>query len=295
MLKWLDSWLNTITMHRLTLYVLLVTVVSACIFGFLGYLPVSAGGLVAHTALSLGLCWTSNWIFAKLFKAHYKLDSVLITALILVLLIPVNLPSSLVFIALASVLAMAMKYFPTIERRHIFNLAAAAFPALELTTNFTPTWWVGTPLLIPIILIGGLLIARRIRREQMVAIFMLTYFAFLTLGAVLHGSSVVSVWQMSLLHTAVLFFAFIMFTEPATSPILPKARTIYAVVVALCYATVAVRLGGIAFTPEAALVLGNVVAYLMRPKLPKSVTPPLPAVVPSVAQAAVQPVQKTTL
>ena len=59
---------------------------------------------------------------------------------------------------------MASKYLFTIRKKHIFNPAAFAVALTALTINQSASWWVGTPLMLPAVLLGGLLIIRKVRR-----------------------------------------------------------------------------------------------------------------------------------
>jgi ferredoxin-NADP reductase len=56
-----------------------------------------------------------------------------------------------------------------------------------------------------------------------------------------------------------------MLTEPLTSPATKKLQGYYGYLVALLYVTPQLRLLGIGFTPETALVLGNLFSYVLNP------------------------------
>ena len=67
---------------------------------------------------------------------------------------------------------MASKFIFAVGRKHVFNPAAfgVALPAFLL--DQPATWWVGGNLpLLPVVLIGGLLIVRKLQRLDLVATF----------------------------------------------------------------------------------------------------------------------------
>ena len=265
-----DDFLNNITMYRLTLYVLIGLVgiaVGLSYFGILSYNPLD---ILIETGAAVICCYIGNTILAKFFNAVTSIESVFITALILVLIVPVKFPHNLPFFILVSGMAMAAKYLPTIDKRHIFNPAAAAVAAVAmLSPEHIATWWIGTPWMMPFVLSGGVLIVRKIRREHMVITFLTVF--LLTAGAfsVLHNGSLVAAlttWKQSIFSSALLFFTFIMLTEPLTSPAIESNRSQYAILVAFLYATPQMRLFNFELTPELALLVGNVFSYIVSPK-----------------------------
>ena len=154
----IDDLLNRITMYRITLYYLIFLVVVAVVLGLMGLIKFDPVDILISGGVVLSFCYISNKIFAWIFKAATNVESVFITSLILLLIIPVKFPHSITFFALAAVVSMGIKYFPTIDKRHIFNPAAGAVTAITLiSAEHAATWWVGTPAMLPFVLIGGLL------------------------------------------------------------------------------------------------------------------------------------------
>lgn len=266
----IDSFLNRTTMYRLTLYYLIVLVAAAFIFCVLGIINQNALDILFCTFIALTVGYFSNIIFSKIFHAVTNIESVFITALILVLIIPVKFPENIYFFIGASLFAMAAKYFPTIEKQHIFNPAAAGVAAVSLLwPSHVATWWVGTPIMVPFVLIGGLLLIRKIRKENMVFDFVTAYFIIIAIAALTHNftlSSVQSIIKSSIIYSPFLFFSFVMFTEPITSPTTKKWQSYYSYFVALLYSTPQVRILGLGFTPEISLCLGNLFSFLVSPK-----------------------------
>ncbi len=94
----IDSFLNSITMYRLTLYYLIGLVVIAIIFSFFGILSYNPLDIIINTSIALLVCWIGNYILAKIFGAVINIESTLITALILVLIIPIKFPLNAPFL-----------------------------------------------------------------------------------------------------------------------------------------------------------------------------------------------------
>jgi len=268
-MKYIDSILNKITMYKLTLYYLIFLIGVATTLSFFGVLNYNPLDILIDSFLAVIVCYVANYIFAKITKAVTNSESVYITALILVLIIPVKYPVNIAFFIGASVLAMAAKYLLTVEKRHLFNPAAVSVAAISLLSpEHAATWWIGTPVMLPFVLVGGLLLIRKIKREDMVFSFLIVYLLIIAAGAFFTTGSIVSIlsrWQLTILHSALFFFMFVMLTEPLTSPATKKLRGLYAYVVAFLYATPTLNILGISFTPEIALVLGNTFSYFINP------------------------------
>ncbi len=269
MLSLLDSFLNKFTMYQLTLYFLLALVGVAIGASYFGFLPYSPWDIAIDTIVVIIFGYISNFLFAKFFGAVTNIESVFITSLILLLIIPVRIPQAIPFMALASVAAMASKYFLTIEKRHVFNPAAASILGISLlSADHTATWWIGNSVMMPFVLVGGLLLLRKIQRESMVFTFFITYFILIAASTVWYQGSIAAIFttlQRSLFQSSLLFFAFIMFTEPLTSPATEKLQKWYAYVVAFLFATPQLRLFNLALSPEWALCIGNVFSYFISP------------------------------
>ena len=143
-MRTIDSFLNKITMYRLTLYYLIFLVGIASVV-------LHSVDIIVSSIVAVGVCFIANLIFSKFFKAVTNVESALITALILALIIPTKLPVNLVFIITASILAMLAKYLLVIEKRHLFNPAAVSVAAISLLSpEHAATWWVGTSTHVPI-------------------------------------------------------------------------------------------------------------------------------------------------
>jgi len=267
MLNFIDSLLNRITMYRLVLYYLIILLVLAAIFGAFGILPYNPIHIAFESITLVVAAWLVNEVFAKVWKTHPNAESSYITALILALIItpqPPSVSGFFAFIIWAAVWAMTSKYLLAIDKKHIFNPAAFAVALTAFTIHQSASWWVGgnIPLLAPVV-IGGLLIVRKIQRFDLVLPFFGAAVAsvFLTSGA----TDIPGTLQKIALHTPIFFFAFIMLTEPLTTPPTRPLRIIYGLFVGLLYAP-RVHIGPIFSTPELALLAGNIFSYAVSPK-----------------------------
>ncbi len=254
-------------MYRLVLYYLITLTVVAAIFGFFGILPYNPANLAFSTLLILATSYLTNTVFAKMFDALPNAESVYITGLILALIVTPVAPTDYVgvgFLIFVSAWAMASKYIFAIGKKHLFNPAAfgVALGALVLTQS--ASWWVGGDIpLLPFVFIGGLLIVRKIRRFDLVIAFAIISLltTVLTIGA---GSPTTAIAQ-TLLHSSFFFLAFVMLTEPLTMPPSRWLRVLYAAIVGFLFAP-NIHIGSFYFTPELALLIGNVFAYSVSPK-----------------------------
>jgi ferredoxin-NADP reductase/Na+-translocating ferredoxin:NAD+ oxidoreductase RnfD subunit len=268
-MKMIDAMLNSITTYKLTLYYLIFLIGAAAVLSFFGILNYNPLDILINAFLAVIAAYIANSALAKIFNAVTNVESVFITALILSLIIPVTFPLNVGFVIGASILAMVAKYLLTVQKRHLFNPAAVSVAAIALLSpEHSATWWVGTPAMLPFVLIGGLLLIRKIQREDMVFNFLMAYLIIVGLGSILATGSIATIiraWQVSILNSALFFFMFVMLTEPLTSPATTKLRNYYAYVVAFLYATPMLRIISIGLTPELALSFGNVFSYIINP------------------------------
>src|SRR3989344_4270172 len=87
-----------------------------------------------------------------------------------------------------------------------------------------------------------------------------------TLGlSFISKTSILLVLEKAILYTPWLFFAFIMLTEPLTTPPTFRLQVIYAGVVGFLFSP-KVHFGSFYTTPELALLIGNIYSYSVSPK-----------------------------
>ena len=174
-MEFIDSILDKITMYRVVLYYLLALIALGALFGFLGIININPLLLLFTTLLFVIFCWITNKIFSWVFEVPTNLESVYITALILALIIrPVSTFHDLPMIFWASVLSMSSKYILAINKKHIFNPVAIAVALTSLGFGGSANWWIGTSSLSPFVFLGGLLVIKKIRREDFIFTFLAT-------------------------------------------------------------------------------------------------------------------------
>src|SRR5471030_2646223 len=149
-------------------------------------------------------------------------------------------------------LAMASKYILAINKKHIFNPAAIALVVTAFAINYSASWWIGTASMFPFVLIGGLLIVKKIQRFDLFFSFIGTAVIGTLFFTIIRGGNPISTLQTLFISSSLLFFGFIMLTEPLTTPPTRTLRTIYAVLVGFLFIP-NLHFGSIYSTPELAL------------------------------------------
>ncbi len=265
MFRKIDNILNKITMYQTVLYCLLVILFSAFVLSFFGLMPFKSFDLISSSVFILAVCILSNAVFAWAFEAPTNIESVYITALILTLIInPTDPMKNLIFLFWISVLAMASKYIFATGKKHLFNPVAISVVLVSVVAGKAASWWIAGPYMLPFVFLFGLLVVRKIKRFDMVASFLITALITVTVFNFIHNQNIFSGLQKTFLYSPLLFFAFIMLTEPMTIPPSKIMRILYGMIVGFLFAP-QVHIGSVYFTPEMALVLGNIFSYLISP------------------------------
>lgn len=265
-LKAIDNWLNRITMYRLVLYYLIALLSVAFVLSYAQVLNSDPFALLFSVGLLLAVCGVTNWVFAKAFSATTNAESGYISALILALIItPAASTHDIWFLFWAGVLAMASKYIVAIGRKHLFNPVAFAVALTYITANQSASWWVGSAPLLPFVLLGGVLIVRKLRRFDLVLSFLAVSLGVSLVLSVFSGDNPFAAFTNSLLYSPLIFFAAIILTEPLTTPPNRPLRVAYGALVGVLFSP-QVHFGPIYVTPELAVLVGNVFSYLVSPK-----------------------------
>ncbi len=257
-----QDFINSITMYRLVVYVLVgISAVALALSaaGVLSYKPLS---LLASLAIIVATSYAGSRLFAYTFSTKHNPESWLITALILfLLLIPPTEAKEYVGIALAAFIAVASKYVLAWRKRHIFNPAAAALVVSGLIGFAHAGWWVATPPLLPFLLVGGGLVIWKTRRFSLAGVFFAVSLATIALVAIMQNQPVVSTLQTAITSYPLIFLGTIMLTEPLTMPGNRRWQLVYAALVAvLAHLQIAWWL-----TPALALCIGNVIGFINSP------------------------------
>ncbi|MCL4363885.1 oxidoreductase [Patescibacteria group bacterium] len=266
MAKIIDDFLNQITMYRLILYYLIGLVLVSVIYSSFHLLAFNPVNIILSSLFLVFFSGFVNDLLAVIFDAPTNSESVYITALILALIItPVKTIADFVFLAFAAMLAMASKYILAVNKKHLFNPAAMAVVLTAFFLKQSASWWVGSLSLLPYVVIGGLLVARKTQKEEMILTFVLSAAVTLAGFAIIKGSSPLGALTTMFLNSSLFFFAFVMLTEPLTMPNTFWRQMIFAVIVGYLFVP-NVNLFGVYSTPELALIVGNFFAYIVNPK-----------------------------
>lgn len=262
----IDSLVDGISMYRLMLYYLLAVIVSAAGLSVAGNLNYNAVDILLSAGILLASCYVINRVFAFIFDAPTNPESSLITALILALIIPPTFSNfGILFLLAAAGLAIASKYIINIGEKHIFNPAAIAVALTALGPRQHATWWIGTSVMLPIVIVGGILIIRKIRHTEMFLDYLLATTFATVLLSVLNNSNPLIALKFMVLTSAVFFLGFVMLTEPYTSPTTKKHQMIYAFIVGVLVSP-QFHIGNYYTSPEVALLVGNLFAYIVSSK-----------------------------
>lgn len=253
-------------MYRVTLYGLIIMAFVALVFSIFKILSFDALTLLLSALILVTVCYITNHLFARIFKVVINIESSFITAFILFFLMPpVNNIQTALLLAAAGTIAMASKYILAMNKKHIFNPAALAAFVLSFAPSTLAIWWVGTPVLLPVVAIIGLLIVRKIRRFHLLFSFLLTGLLSIMLFGYLNNSGGSEVFYQAFTSWPLVFFGTIMLTEPLTTPPTKKLQILYGTLVGVLFG-LPLNLGILYSSPELALLIGNIFSYIVSPK-----------------------------
>lgn len=266
MLKIIDELLNRFTMYRVVLYGLSSIVLYGFILSVTGKLYFTPIQMIVSLGVLIATSWVTNKIFSKIWNVYTNTESWLITSLILFLIItPIQSINEMLFLILAASIAMVSKYIIAIGHKHIFNPAALSVFLLGIIGFDGAAWWVGSESLLPVVLIIGLLIVRKIRRFEMVIATVVSGLITICLFGLKTGVPITESIIFGLTSFPIIFFATIMVTEPLTTPPTRKYRRIYGVIAGILFGS-QFELGPIFSTPELALLIANIFSFIVSPK-----------------------------
>lgn len=264
-MKSIDRILDAITMYRLVLYYLLLLVGAASLFGYFGILSYNPVFILGSAAFITLVSWITNTIFGRVYGVSTNVESIYISALILTLILtPATSLAGLPLLFWASVLTMASKYILTIKQKHIFNPVAVAVALTSFGFNGHASWWIGTVSMTPFALLGWLIV-RKIRKESLMTSFFISSLMTMLAFSFINGGNLLTTIRQIAFASPIFFFAFVMLTEPLTTPPTKRLQTAYGVLVGVLFAP-QFHIGGFYTTPETALMLGNIFSYLVSPK-----------------------------
>ncbi len=267
MKNFIDSRLSWITMYRLMLYYAGSLLIVAFGLGFFKLVAAEPTALAFSGLVITGTCWLTNRLFAAILRVPVNAESIYITAFLLILILPPVTAADhpgVAGLVLASLVAIASKFTLAPGRKHVFDPVALGVAASALLLNQPATWWVGGNLvLLPFVLVGGLLVLRKLQRFDVMAAYVLAnlLFTFVTAAPGGLGDDL----TQAVLYSPLLFAGFAMLTEPLTAPQARWSRIAFGTLVG-ALSSPNIHIGSFYLTPEIALLAGNVLAYAISPK-----------------------------
>lgn len=262
----IDRMVDGITMYRLTVYVLSILLGIATLQSALGLLPFAPFALLASVAFLIIMCWAANTLLARIFRVPTNIESALITALILACVIdPARSQNDFLMLGWTALAAMASKYVLALRGKHIFNPAAIALVIMWLILGVSVSWWIGTASMLPIVTLCGLVLVRKTRQGGMVLSFFAAALAGALLLAVVQGANVGAALRQVVLLSPLMFFGSVMLTEPLTAPPTRGWKRVYGALTGVLFLP-QIHVAALYSTPELALILGNLFAYVVSPK-----------------------------
>lgn len=264
--KPIDELINSFTMYKIMMFSLSAITILATILSLLGLLPFSLLSMGLSLTLILSLCFLVNVLFAQIFSVYINLESSFISGMILFLIFsPASSGEGFVMLVVASLIAMASKYIFAIKNKHIFNPVAIAAVAVQLLGFEGASWWVATPLLAPVVAICGVLILRKIHKFSL----FFTFFGATLFSLFLYNVGFITNYiyfiRQVILSWPILFLGGFMLTEPYTMPPTKELQIVFGLVIGIIFGS-QLYFGPFYATPEMALVLGNIFAYLLSSK-----------------------------
>lgn len=266
-----DGALGRIPMYRLLLVALVALAVIAVLESAVGLLALPVGALVASLVVAVAVSWLAGKALGAIARVRTHTASNLITGLLLFFLVfPSAAPLDLLALAGACVVAAASKLLIVVGGRHVLNPAAFGAFVLGLTgLSFGVTWWVGSPALLPFVAVASLLVLVRVRFVGPALVFLAVAAALQVAGQALYGAAPLEALWLAVASTPIVFLAGTMLSEPFTLPPRRWQRMLEAVVVAVVFALpyfVPLSLGTLAWSPQLAVLIGNLLALaLARP------------------------------
>ena len=260
MKRWLDRTTGLVPMYKLVLIFLLAISVLAIILSFAGQLSYAPDALLASLAVSIGVSFGTSWLAARLVKTRFHFESALISGFLIFLIINPRLElESLLGSALAAVIASASKYLVAVRGRHIFNPAALGLFIVGMIGLAYPGWWVGTPYLQPLIVVGAFLVLYRTQRLTMGVVFIALAGTINVIAFLVGGSTLQTALAFTFLSSPLVFFAGFMLSEPLTLPPRRWQQVLVAALIALPFAIP--FNSGITNKYLLALLIGNLLAF----------------------------------
>ena len=198
-----------------------------------------------------------NWLLAR--KTWEFPSGAVLTAMIVAMVLRAQEPWYVT--SITAVAAVLSKYLFRSRVANVFNPAALAIIASFYVFHTGQSWWGALPEVTPVaqvvMVLAGIFITDRVNKMPLVLAFLGTYFLLFTVTAFVSEPRLVSeVFRAPDLQAA-LFFAFIILTDPPTSPAKYPDQLVCGVIVGVV-SYVFFKWAGVVYYLLAGVLAGNV-------------------------------------
>lgn len=268
--------LGRFSMYRLVLLELAVLAGIALLLSLAGLVDPGWADILVTAAVLAGVCAGVDAAAQRVVRLPWRVESSLITAgILLFVLRPTIAPAGLAGIAVAGAVASLSKYVLVWRGRHIFNPAATGAAVLTLTTALSgalglgvSAWWVGTPVLGPVVLLLGIVIVWRVEKLRVVGLFVVAALVVGTISVAVEYQASGTPWNVGTIFWAqlwsspVLFLGAFMLPEPLTLPPRRWQQLVVASIVGVLVGwSPAIGAFPVTLGAERALLIGNAAAF----------------------------------
>ncbi|SDH30560.1 FAD-dependent oxidoreductase [Agrococcus jejuensis] len=275
--------LDAVPMHVLVGAILSAHVVLAALLSFAGVLGRDGAGILASAVVAVVVSIAASLLFGRIARRPAHVPSAAITGLLIALIAfppSMDRPSGIVDLAVVAAvcaLAAAAKALIVWRGRLVVNPAAAGLVIAGILLPLIGVnaavegWWIASPLILPLTIVGGALVAIRTRIVAPTLALVVTAVVLVTIAQIAIVGDAASALAYAIWGMPTLFLASFMFSEPVTLPPLRTQRIAVGVLVGVLVALpslagvvgIPLGFGVFYFLQAAALVVGNVVAFLL--------------------------------
>lgn len=262
-MNFIDRKLNNTTMYRVLIYSLIVLSLWSILGSVIGRINFSILALIASLITLLFSSILAHQFFKKIFKAPANIESTIITALILFLILEPSLqPNALLGLALAGLIAVAVKYIFIANKAHIFNPVALTAVIVGIPLIAPAIWWVGGRFMFIPVLITGLLIIKKIRRFDLFFTTVATSIITIIFYGLLKDLPLNILLDQHFFSWPIIFFATYMVTEPLSTPPQKWQRIVYGSFIGI-FSSIPIHIAPIYSTPELILIIANLFSFTL--------------------------------
>jgi glycine betaine catabolism B len=266
MITKIQQFLDRTTMYRVVLYTLAAIIFQAFIMSALGVTSYSLVSLSLSLATILFVTIGTHFLFKVLYGAPANSESSYISALIAFLILsPAVSFEDTLWIAIASFLLIATKYFLAYRHRHFFNPVAIAMVIIGVLGSTSVIWWVGSVYFLPLVLIAGVLVIYKLKRYALFFSYVFVSLSTVGLLSLYRGVAVAEALLQHIISWPLIFLGVFMLTEPLTTPPTKKLQAIYGAIIG-CLSSTPFAFPPLYNTPELAIVIGNTFSFVVSTK-----------------------------